>query len=661
MMTKPLIEIDHVDMVFPLPAGGHYTALKDIHLEIQEGEFVALLGHSGCGKSTLLNIVAGFLRPTAGGVVIRGRQVTEPGPDRMVVFQNYSLLPWKTVYANVALAVQAVFPRLPKPVQQRRIQTALEQVHLWHARHKYPAQLSGGMKQRVAIARALAITPQVLLLDEPFGALDALTRGSLQEELMAVCQSLGMTCLMVTHDVDEALLLADRVVLLTNGPSARIGQILQVPFPRPRNRHDVVHHPSYYTLRQQVMDFLQQQRRQRSLAVVSGWRSSKRQVAVGFLPLTDCAPLAVAQAEGLFAAYGLEVELCQESSWADLAEGVTSGRLQAAQMLAPLPLALAVGYQDQVPQPALRVPLVLSRNSNGITISRLLYEQGVTCLAACKDYIERTGQRLIWGVVHPASMHNLLLRYALASLGIDPDRDVELVVAPPAQMVYHLEAGHVHGFCVGQPWNTYAEQAGIGKCISTSLDLWAGHPEKVLAVNRAWAAAEPERYLALVQALMRAGEICDIPKQRAALAELLSQPEYLHLPPALLRPGLAEPLGEQLHYLRLHQFFVQQANCPLPSEGIWMLTQLARWGLTPLPQNGWEVIDTVYDLETYVQAAQALGRPDYIPDRRQFVLADGLLFDADNPLAYLEQFPIRRAIDYRTIDWQQREEQSCVP
>ncbi|MEN9264536.1 MAG: ATP-binding cassette domain-containing protein, partial [Gloeomargarita sp. GMQP_bins_44] len=161
MMTKPLIEIDHVDMVFPLPAGGHYTALKDIHLEIQEGEFVALLGHSGCGKSTLLNIVAGFLRPTAGGVVIRGRQVTEPGPDRMVVFQNYSLLPWKTVYANVALAVQAVFPRLPKPVQQQRIQTALEQVHLWHARHKYPAQLSGGMKQRVAIARALAITPQV--------------------------------------------------------------------------------------------------------------------------------------------------------------------------------------------------------------------------------------------------------------------------------------------------------------------------------------------------------------------------------------------------------------------------------------------------------------------------------------------------------------------
>jgi len=275
-MAKPLIEIDHVDMVFPLPAGKTYIALKDIHLEIHQGEFVTLLGHSGCGKSTLLNIVAGFLKPTIGGVIMESRQVTEPSPDRMVVFQNYSLLPWKTVFENVALAVGAVFPQITKGERRQRIQKALESVHLWEARHKYPSQLSGGMKQRVAIARALAITPKVLLLDEPFGALDALTRGSLQEELMTVCQEIGMTCLMVTHDVDEALLLSDRVVMLTNGPSSRIGQILKIPFPRPRSRHEVINHPSYYALRQQIVDFLHQQKRRASPVILTPAKATKR-------------------------------------------------------------------------------------------------------------------------------------------------------------------------------------------------------------------------------------------------------------------------------------------------------------------------------------------------------------------------------------------------
>jgi len=323
-MAKPLIEIDHVDMIFPLSDGKSYTALKDIHLEIKQGEFVTLLGHSGCGKSTLLNIVAGFLKPSVGGVVMSGRQVTEPAPDRMVVFQNYSLLPWKTVFGNVALAVNAVFPKISKAERRERIQQALENVHLWDARHKYPLQLSGGMKQRVAIARALAITPKVLLLDEPFGALDALTRGSLQEELMAVCQAMDMTCLMVTHDVDEALLLSDRVVMLTNGPSSRIGQILKVPFPRPRSRHEVVNHPSYYSLRQQIVDFLHQQKR-RSVPVILTPTEKKTSITIGYVPLTDCAPLVVAKELGLFAKFGLEqVELSRENSWAELVEGVTT-------------------------------------------------------------------------------------------------------------------------------------------------------------------------------------------------------------------------------------------------------------------------------------------------------------------------------------------------
>ncbi|MCS6960192.1 MAG: nitrate ABC transporter ATP-binding protein [Pseudanabaenaceae cyanobacterium SKYGB_i_bin29] len=655
-MTKPLIEIDHVDMVFPLPDGRTYTALKDIHLEVREGEFVSLLGHSGCGKSTLLNIVAGFLRPSVGGVVMAGRQVMEPGPDRMVVFQNYSLLPWKTVYGNVALAVRAVFPRISATERRQRIQKALESVHLWEARHKYPIQLSGGMKQRVAIARALAITPRVLLLDEPFGALDALTRGSLQEELMAVCQQSEMTCLMVTHDVDEALLLSDRVVMLTNGPAARVGQILRVPFPRPRNRHDVVNHPSYYTLRQQIVDFLHQQKR-RSAPVVLTPAVETEKVTIGYLPLTDCAPLLVAKELGLFAKYGLaEVELSRENSWAEIIEGVTSGRLQAAQMLAPLPIALAVGLQAGQPQPSITVPLVLSRNGIGITFGNKLIDQGVTNFLSLAEYIERRKEhRLVFGVVHTASMHNLLLRYELARAGIDPDRDVELVVAPPSQMVYHLQAGHIDGFCVGQPWNSYAVHEGMGTIVSTSLDIWDGHPEKVLAVNTGWAVSQPEQQIALVKALLAACEYCDDVRKRETVLTLLTA--YLDVAPEVLAQGFTQPLKMPLApsrmtekiYHRLHQFYVDQSYCPAPSEGVWLLTQLARWEVTPLPQNWWEVVHRTYQVDVFAEAARELGIPDTVPDRRSFSLSDGIEFNADEPLSYLEQFPIRRAIDYRAV------------
>ncbi len=646
-MAKPLIEVDHVDMIFPLPNGKSYTALKDIHLEIKEGEFVTLLGHSGCGKSTLLNIVAGFLEPSAGGVVMSGRQVTEPAPDRMVVFQNYSLLPWKTVYGNVALAVNAVFPKISKSERRERIQRALESVHLWEARHKYPMQLSGGMKQRVAIARALAITPKVLLLDEPFGALDALTRGSLQEELMAVCQEISMTCLMVTHDVDEALLLSDRVVMLTNGPSSRIGQILKVPFRRPRSRHEVVNHPTYYSLRQQIVDFLHQQKR-RSAPVVLTPTPQRTAITIGYLPLTDCAPLVAAKELGLFAEFGLEqVELCRENSWAELVEGITTGRLQAVQMLAPLPIALSAGLLERNPEPSIRVPMVLSRNGIGITFGRQLIDQGVTNFGELKEYISRTGDRPVFGVVHQASMHNLLLRYELAKAGIDPDHEVELVIAPPPQMAYHLKVGHISGFCVGQPWNSYAVHEGIGAIVSTSLEMWDGHPEKTLGVNTAWALSHPEQEIALVKALISACEFCDTLRKRGELVEMLSP--YLNLAPELLTAGLTQPLKEERNYHRLHQFYVGQSYCPVPSEGVWMLTQLARWGLTPFPQNWWEVVNCSFQLEVFAQAARELEVPDTVPNRRSFTLSDGILFDADDPLSYLEHSSIRRAIDFRSV------------
>jgi nitrate/nitrite transport system ATP-binding protein len=290
------LEVDHVDKVFTVGNGGTYIALKNIALTVKQGEFVSLIGHSGCGKSTLLNIIAGLDRASVGGVVLDSREIDRPGPDRMMVFQNYSLLPWLTVRQNIGLAVNKVLNHLPKGERRGIIEQNIDLVGLRHAADKTPKELSGGMKQRVAIARALAIRPKVLLLDEPFGALDALTRGNLQQQLMQICQESHVTCVMVTHDVDEALLLSDRVVMLTNGPEAHIGQILQVPIPRPRQRLEVVKHPSYYGLRNEIVYFLNQQKRdkkrkRKQTMVVARNGLEKVNLEIGFLPLIDSAPL----------------------------------------------------------------------------------------------------------------------------------------------------------------------------------------------------------------------------------------------------------------------------------------------------------------------------------------------------------------------------------
>jgi nitrate/nitrite transport system ATP-binding protein len=255
------LKIDHVDKVFK--RGSQTTeVLKEITLEVHKGEFVSIIGHSGCGKSTLLNIVAGLTPASRGGVVLEGREVSDPGPDRAVVFQNHSLLPWLTVYDNVRLAVDKVFSG-SKSRKDRHAWTMhnLELVQMAHARDKRPAEISGGMKQRVGIARALAMEPKVLLLDEPFGALDALTRAHLQDSVMALQQKLGNTVLMITHDVDEAVLLSDRVVMMTNGPAARIGEVLDVPLARPRRRIELASDRTYLRCREAVLKFLYERHR----------------------------------------------------------------------------------------------------------------------------------------------------------------------------------------------------------------------------------------------------------------------------------------------------------------------------------------------------------------------------------------------------------------
>ena len=253
-----IVDISHVSMHFDTK-GKMFHALEDVNLQIVEGEFISLIGHSGCGKSTLLNLIAGLLTPTRGAALYKGREIAGPGPERAVVFQNHSLLPWLTVFDNVYLAVERVFGRLEgKAKLMARTHEVIEMVGLAHAHTKYPNELSGGMKQRVGIARALAMQPQVLLLDEPFGALDALTRTHLQDELMRITRDSGNTVVMVTHDVDEAVLLSDRIVMMTNGPAATIGEILEVDLPRPRQRLELMEDPRYVHLRGEVLRFLHQ-------------------------------------------------------------------------------------------------------------------------------------------------------------------------------------------------------------------------------------------------------------------------------------------------------------------------------------------------------------------------------------------------------------------
>lgn len=253
------LEISHLSKVFPAPGGGEAVVVRDFNLEIRKGELVSLIGHSGCGKSTVLSIAAGLADPSEGGVLIDDREIAGAGPDRGVVFQAPCLLPWMTAFENVLLGVSTAKPHLSRAERAEVVTTYLRRVGLGDALHKKSGELSAGMRQRVGLARAFALDPKVLLLDEPFGMLDSLTRFELQEVLLDTWAADRKTALMVTHDVDEALFLSDRIALMTSGPSAHLGGIIEVPFPRPRDRAAVLEHPDYYRLREQLIGFLEDQ------------------------------------------------------------------------------------------------------------------------------------------------------------------------------------------------------------------------------------------------------------------------------------------------------------------------------------------------------------------------------------------------------------------
>lgn len=646
------VAVDQVDKVFPLAGGGEYVALKGIDLHIKKGEFISFIGHSGCGKSTLLNMIAGLDLPSDGIVTLEGQKVKQPGPDKMVVFQNYSLLPWRTVRQNIALAVDSVMKDLPASDRKAIIERHIDMVGLRPHADKQPTMLSGGQKQRVAIARALAIRPKLLLLDEPFGALDALTRGNLQEQLMQICEENEVTAIMVTHDVDEAVLLSDRIVMLTNGPGSKIGQILEVDIPRPRKRMEVVEHPSYYSLRSEMIYFLNQQKRikkirARKTAVVARHGLEKVNLDIGFVPLTACAPLAVAKEKGFFQKHGLdEVNLVRETSWRGIMDGMVGSYLDAAQMPSGMPLWLTLGgYQDQ-PLPIVTA-MTMTRNGNGITLDRRFYDQGVHTLADFKNMLLASPERQHrMGLVHPSSMHNLLLRYWLASGGIDPDHDLSLQSIPPAQMVVDLQGGTIDGFCVGEPWNTRAAMQGIGFTVATDLEIWPGHPGKVLGVREDWANAYPNTHIALVKALLEASQYCTDPANELEVRQIVAQREYVNTDIAYIHLGnpnqafcsLDQPMREFAHHL----FFGDGVNRPSRTEHLWHMTQLARWGHTPFPRNWVEIMERVCRVNVFSTAARELGVLDVKYTSGAIAMFDGTTFTADDPIGYLNNLKIKR-------------------
>ena len=256
MSADKFISIEGISKRFPAPGGGTTTVFEDLWLAMARGEFTCVIGHSGCGKTTVLNILAGLDAPSDGAVIVDNQAIEGPSLDRAVIFQSHALLPWRTVMGNVAYAVSSKWRYMQKADVRAMAQKFIDLVGLTGAEHKRPAELSGGMKQRVGIARALSLEPKIMLMDEPFSALDALTRGTLQDEVRRICSETGQTVFMITHDVDEAIYLADRVVLMTNGPGAVLAEIVENPLPRERKRDDVHKHPLYYGVRNHIIDFL---------------------------------------------------------------------------------------------------------------------------------------------------------------------------------------------------------------------------------------------------------------------------------------------------------------------------------------------------------------------------------------------------------------------
>ncbi len=602
----PYITIDNADKRFRAGDGSYCEVLNGVNLDIGEGEFVSIIGHSGCGKSTLLNMVGGFLGCDGGSIEVGGKPVTGPGPDRMFVFQNHSLLPWLTVRENVRLSVDAVHKKLGKAERAALVEEHLKMVSLLPAAGKLPGEISGGMKQRVGIARALVVKPKVLMLDEPFGALDALTRGRLQEQLLAIWEAHRITVMMVTHDVEEALLLSDRIVMMNNGPRARVGEIMKVDLPRPRTRSEAIKHPNYYRQRNDLLYFLNKHKTTKATPKTESAEDGT--LSIGFIPLSDCAPLVIAQEKGFFTRHGLRVKLCREPSWKAIQDGIVEDRLHLAHMVAGMPLGKTLGFNATEPVP-LVASMIMARNGNAITLARRYHDEGVATAADLKARFEASpsARKPVFGMVYATSMHNLILRDWLAAGGIDPEHDVEIVAVPPAQMVASLGSGALDGYCVGEPWNARAVHEGLGYVVATDLDIFPGHQEKVLGTSLAWARTYPEIHQKVVQAVIEAGAWCDEPRHRAEVIELISRREYVNADPIYSSLGLSGSYDYGFGRTGdVPGFNIFSQNASQPGEARWILDQMIRWKLVEPPADPDKLLAEVYPASPCREASRAL-------------------------------------------------------
>lgn len=420
---------------------------------------------------------------------------------------------------------------------------------------------------------------------------------------------------------------------------------------------EAVQHPSYYQLRSEIIYFLNQQKRvkkmrARKVQVVPKHGLEKVNLEIGFVPLTACAPIAVAKEKGFFAKHGLdEVSLVRESSWRGIVDGLRGGYVDAAQMPSGMPLWMTLGGNDSEPTPIVSA-MTMTRNGNAITLDRRFLEQGITNLAQFKQLLLSSPEKQHrMGVVHPSSMHNLLLRYWLASAGIDPDRDVELKTIPPAQMVVDLKAGTIDGFCVGDPWNVRSELEGIGFMIATDLDIWNGHPGKVLGVREEWAHAYPNTHIALVKALLEACRYCADPNHTEEIRQILAKREYVGTNQKYIQLGtsidreilstLTNPQEMPLHYSH-HLFYGDGVNRPSRTEHLWQMVQMARWGDVPFPRNWVEVLEKTCRVSVFSTAARELGISELKYTKGSIQLFDGSVFSADDPISYLNSLEIKR-------------------
>jgi nitrate/nitrite transport system ATP-binding protein len=652
----PFLELRNVNKGYGVN-GARAEVLADINLAVEEGEFVAIVGYSGAGKTTLISMIAGLAAPDGGDVLMEGRPITAPGPERAVVFQNYSLLPWMTVEQNVALAVDQAFAKEPPAARRARVARALAMVNLTPAAAKKPGELSGGMRQRVSVARALSMDPRVLLLDEPLGALDALTRATIQDEITQIWARDRKTVVLITNDVDEAILLADRIVPLSAGPSATLGPSMAVEIPRPRDRKAMNHDPRFKAVRRRVIEWLlgegsAARRAPRRLAGERprrGAASAERPtLTVGFLPLTDCAPLVVACEREVFHRHEIDVQLQKFPSWDAITDALCTGKIQAAHLPGSIPVAVNAGLMGHR-RPPLVVPWVINRNGQAITLSReLLATVGhdPAALRGAADRARERGVPLAFASTHRFGTHALWLRYWLAAAGIDPDADVSLAVCPPPLLIAGLRQGEFSGFCGGEPWNAKAVGDGTGYTAVTSQEIWPGHPEKVLALTEAFAAEQPDVLRRLLSAMHDASQWLDDPINRAEAASLMARPAYLNVRVEEILPRLGgdydrgdgRPASHAVEHVR---FFSSHVNYPRPKHAAWFLTQFRRWGLLAGTPDYRGLAERTFRADLYQSFANSIGFAHGGRSDRPERLFDGTVFDPSrDPEAYALGFAI---------------------